>query len=286
MSDAEADAGRNAGTASDGTDAERDAAGVRKWPVVGLVLAVLWLFVRGVAPGDTLEATLRTLLGEFLIGLAVGLPTAFALRRYYLPRVSIGRDIRVLPYAALYLVVFVRELLTANLDVAYRVLAPSMPIRPDVIAIPLRVESDAAITTIANSITLTPGTLTMDHDAATNTLYVHALTGGNREAVVEPVRTWEDYALVIFEGRDPNTEVPRDPLEVSTDGRAEPRDGHERVDTGGTPRNGASGDGASPPGEPTDGRGDRGNGKTEPDATEDGGSDPDVTDEGGDGRGR
>ena len=91
-----------------------------------------------------------------------------------------------------------------------------MPIRPDVIAIPLRVESDAAVTTIANSITLTPGTLTMDHDAATNTLYVHAIAAKDRESVVSPIRTWEDYALVIFEGRDPNTEIPHEPPRVST----------------------------------------------------------------------
>jgi multicomponent Na+:H+ antiporter subunit E len=218
--------------ASDGTDdagtAEPDAAGAPKWPVVGVLLAVLWLFVRGVAPGETVEATLRTVLGEFLIGLAVGWPTAFALRRYYTPRVAVGRSLRVAPYAVLYVVVFVRELLTANVDVAYRVLAPSMPIRPDVIAIPLRVESDAAVTTIANSITLTPGTLTMDHDAGTNTLYVHAIAARNRESVVDPVRTWEDYALVIFEGRDPNTEIPRSPYGVSTVDTVGSTDGRDR----------------------------------------------------------
>jgi len=193
------------------------------------VLAVLWLFVRGVAPGETLEATLRTVLGEFLIGLAVGLPTAFALRRYYTPRASVGRSLRVAPYAVLYVVLFLRELLTANVDVAYRVLAPSMPIRPDVVAIPLRVESDAAITTIANSISLTPGTLTMDHDAETNTLYVHAIAAKDREGVVEPIRIWEDYALIIFEGRDPNVEVPRSPHGGSTDGTEGGSDARERA---------------------------------------------------------
>jgi multicomponent Na+:H+ antiporter subunit E len=198
---------------ADGTNAEAATAGTPKWLVVGGVLALLWLFVRGVGPGETLEATVRTVLGEFLIGLAVGFPTAFALRRYYRPRMAVGRSVRVAPYAALYVAVFLRELLTANLDVAYRVLAPSMPIRPDVIAIPLRVESDTAITTIANSITLTPGTLTMDHDAETNTLYVHAIAARDRGSVIGPIRTWEDYALVIFEGRDPNTEIPPLPSE-------------------------------------------------------------------------
>ena len=262
-----ADADADAGDGADpdvGSGAEEAAArgttGTPKWPVVGVVLAVLWLFVRGVAPGETLGATLGTVLGEFLIGLAVGLPTAFALRRYYLPRVPVGRSVRVAPYAVLYVVLFVRELLTANLDVAYRVLAPSMPIRPDVIAIPLRVETDAAVTTIANSITLTPGTLTMDHDAETNTLYVHAIAAKDRESVVSPIRAWEDYALVIFEGRDPNAEVPREPETVARTGdRVEPDDGERpppRSDGDGRPDGAGPSDGADrDDGDGGDGRG-------------------------------
>jgi multicomponent Na+:H+ antiporter subunit E len=269
----------------DPTGADAEVAGVPKWPVVGVVLAVLWLFVRGVAPGGTLEATARHVLGEFLFGLAVGLPTAFALRRYYRPRIAVGRSLRVTPYAVLYVVVFLRELLTANVDVAYRVLAPSMPMRPDVIAIPLRVESDAAVTTIANSITLTPGTLTMDHDAGTNTLYVHAIAARDHESVVVPIRTWEDYALVVFEDRDPNTEVPRtaysDPAGV-------------RADEGAAGEGGpAVEDGDSEPGveERSPPRSPDGDGGPGADATRDrrgertaGGDD--ATDDGGDDRGR
>jgi len=89
------------------------------------------------------------------------------------------------------------------------VLAPSMPIDPDVIEVPLRVESDLAVTTIANSITLTPGTLTMDYDPERNALYVHTLAGRDRDAVIEPIRRWEDYALVVFdERRSPGDPVP------------------------------------------------------------------------------
>lgn len=178
----------------------------RKWPVVGVLLAVLWLFVRGVALDPA------SILGEFLIGLAFGLPVAFAFRRFYTERTNLMRNVRALPYAVVYVALFLKELLTANIDVAYRVLAPSMPLEPDVVVVPLRVETDAAITTIANSITLTPGTLTMDYDEETNTLYVHGITGRNREAVVEPIRAWEDYALVIFdEERKPGDPVPEVP---------------------------------------------------------------------------
>jgi multicomponent Na+:H+ antiporter subunit E len=179
----------------------------RRWPAIAIGLAVLWLFVRGVDP-TPLPGGLVAIAEEFLIGLLVGFPTAFALRNFYERDFAVLPSLRALPYLGLYLAVFVRELITANIDVAYRVLAPSMPIEPDVVAVPLRVESDAAITTIANSITLTPGTLTMDHDAEANTLYVHAIASDDPQSVLAPIRTWEDYALVIFEGRDPSTPVP------------------------------------------------------------------------------
>lgn len=175
----------------------------RRWPVIGLVLAVLWLFVRGVALTPT------RIVAEGLTGLAFGLPLAYALRRFYNPRIDVGHVIRSIPLAVVYILLFVRELVTANVDVAYRVLAPSRPISPDVVEIPLRVESDLAVTTIANSITLTPGTLTMDYDDETNSLYVHTINAKDRDAVIAPIRRWEDYALRIFpEDRSPADSPP------------------------------------------------------------------------------
>jgi multicomponent Na+:H+ antiporter subunit E len=178
---------------------------MRRWPAIGVVLAVLWLFVRGVS------LTPERLAEEFLIGLAVGLPLAYAFRRFYASEFAIAGTARVVPAAMAYLLMFIKELVVANLDVVYRVLSPSLPIYPDVVAIPLRVESDPAITTIANSITLTPGTLTMDYDEGTNTLYVHGITGRDRESVVDPIRTWEDYALVIFDEEASPEDVPPAP---------------------------------------------------------------------------
>ncbi|WP_136690127.1 Na+/H+ antiporter subunit E [Halorhabdus amylolytica] len=190
---------------------------MKRWPLVGGALAVLWLFVRGVEPAPAPVA------GALVTGLALGLPIAFFFRRFYGSEAPPGGFVRALPFVVIYLLTFLKELITANVDVAYRVLAPSMPIEPDVIELPLRVESDAAITTIANSITLTPGTLTMDYDEDRNSLYVHAIAAVDREAVVAPIRTWEDYALRIFdEERTPSDPVP-DP------DAPEPEDDSERA---------------------------------------------------------
>lgn len=176
---------------------------IRRWPVTGVLFGGLWVFVRG--PTFTADA----LLGQFLVGLAVGLPVAYVFRRLYTEEIEPGRVFRAVPAAVGYLVVFLREVVVANVDVAYRVIVPGNRLEPEVILVPLRVETDLGITTIANSITITPGTITLDHDPDENALYVHSIDGSDLDSVVEPIRAWERYALVIFdEERDPDDPAP------------------------------------------------------------------------------
>ena len=60
----------------------------------------------------------------------------------------------------------------ANLDVVYRALHPAMPIKPGIVKIKTSLKTDSGITALANSITLTPGTLTVDL-TDDGFLYVH-----------------------------------------------------------------------------------------------------------------
>jgi len=61
-----------------------------------------------------------------------------------------------------YIIVLLWEIIKANLDVAYRVIHPKMPIKPGIVVIKTRLKSDIAKMILANSITLTPGTFTLD----------------------------------------------------------------------------------------------------------------------------
>lgn len=70
---------------------------------------------------------------------------------------------------------FLWELLVANLRVAYEVLTPRYQMRAAIIAIPLDANSDLEITVLANLITLTPGTLSLDVSADRKILYIHAM---------------------------------------------------------------------------------------------------------------
>jgi len=61
-----------------------------------------------------------------------------------------------------YIFILFWEIIKANFDVAFRVVHPSLPINPGVVIIKTNLKSDLAKTILANSITLTPGTFTLD----------------------------------------------------------------------------------------------------------------------------
>jgi multicomponent Na+:H+ antiporter subunit E len=74
-------------------------------------------------------------------------------------------------WALVHLGLLVYWIVLANLDVLYRVLHPNLPIRPGIVKVKTTLRTDEAKTFLANSITLTPGTLTVD--IIDDTLYVH-----------------------------------------------------------------------------------------------------------------
>ena len=76
---------------------------------------------------------------------------------------------------ALLLGSFVYELMQSATRVAILVLKPNMNLKPGILAYPLKVDRDLEITVLANLITLTPGTLSVDVSEDRKTLYIHAL---------------------------------------------------------------------------------------------------------------
>ncbi len=80
---------------------------------------------------------------------------------------------------------FLRDLAVSSVQVAAAVLAPRGRVAPRFVTVPLKGdESDVEITLIANYITLTPGTLTVDVSPDRRTLLVHALLAGDDSAGV------------------------------------------------------------------------------------------------------
>jgi multicomponent Na+:H+ antiporter subunit E len=99
-----------------------------------------------------------------------------------------------------YLPFFAYYCIRANLDVAYRVLHPDMPIRPGIVKVHTDLKTALAKTFLANSITLTPGTLTVDIDGGD--LYIHWInidTDDPREQTERIVKRFEGFLARIFE---------------------------------------------------------------------------------------
>jgi len=78
-----------------------------------------------------------------------------------------------LPKIGVLILFYVKELMVASLRVAYDVLTPTDHMQPAIVAVPLDAKTDLEITILANFITLTPGTLSIDVSKDRKTLYIH-----------------------------------------------------------------------------------------------------------------
>jgi multicomponent Na+:H+ antiporter subunit E len=105
------------------------------------------------------------------VGLIVAFLVATLLAHIYPSEPQKALDPRRWFWMALYIPYFLYYCVKSNFDVAYRVLHPDMPIRPGIVRVRTSLTSELAKTFLANSITLTPGTLTVDIDGPD--LYIH-----------------------------------------------------------------------------------------------------------------
>ena len=110
---------------------------------------------------------------NLLVGVIVSLFVSFYTWDIFNPRFSTAKIVpRTIAFVE-YLFVFLWECIKANIDVAYRVSHPSVPVHPGIVKVKTELKSDLGLTFLANSITLTPGTMSVDIDKDKGLLYVH-----------------------------------------------------------------------------------------------------------------
>jgi len=136
-------------------------------------LALAWCAVSG-----------RVTAGNFALGFGLGFLVLFLTQRIA-GAPTYARKVRKVLGLLLF---FVSELILANLRVAYEVLTPGYAMRPGVIAIPLDASTDVEVTLLANLITLTPGTLSLDVSADRRELYIHTMYADDPDRVREQVK--------------------------------------------------------------------------------------------------
>ncbi|MCD5391072.1 Na+/H+ antiporter subunit E [candidate division NPL-UPA2 bacterium] len=135
--------------------------------VLFIIAFIAWFLL--VWPFDTLTNHLRW--QSVIAGLVVALLTTIIFGEVR-PRVPRQGIIKRCLWAICYLPVLFWYCLLANLDVVYRVLHPEMPIKPGIVKVKTSLSTASAITALCNSITLTPGTLTVDL-TEDGYLYIH-----------------------------------------------------------------------------------------------------------------
>ncbi|MFU8838754.1 MAG: Na+/H+ antiporter subunit E [Thiohalomonadaceae bacterium] len=148
------------------------------------ILALVWAALWGDFSGGTLVV-------GFIIGYLV---LAIALRD--LP--DFARYVARVPKAINFFLYFNRELLKSNLKVAYDVLTRTHYMKPGVIAFALRAEKDGEIAIVANLISLTPGTLSLDVSSDRRVLYIHVMYLTDEAQVVDDLRDLERRILDIL----------------------------------------------------------------------------------------
>lgn len=152
-----------------------------------ILLALIWAAITGNFSG------LNLLFGGVIGGLAVGF-----LRYSVSGRRGIRRTKRILSLGGLFLF----ELMASAVRVALLVIRPDLKtaIRPAIVAVPLTVKSDGEITLLANLITLTPGTLSIDVAPDRSVLYVHALVMNDRDDLIAEIANgFERKVREVFE---------------------------------------------------------------------------------------
>lgn len=108
-----------------------------------------------------------------LVGIAVAWFVSFMTGDMFATRPHFLLHIRRYFWFLVYVPMFVWECFKANVDVAYRVGHPRVPIHPGIVKVRTSLRSETGITFLANSITLTPGTLSIDTDEENGYLYIH-----------------------------------------------------------------------------------------------------------------
>jgi multicomponent Na+:H+ antiporter subunit E len=147
-----------------------------------LLLAITWVSMTG-----------HFSVENMLFGFVLGYLTLLLLQRALGPSAYFTKIGRLLRFAVFYVV----ELVRANLRVAYDVVTPRHHMSPGIVAIPLEARTDIEITLLANLITMTPGSLSLDVSDDHTVLYVHSMFAPDTEAFRTAIK--DDFERRVLE---------------------------------------------------------------------------------------
>lgn len=153
-------------------------------PIFSAVVFLFWLLLVN-------ELSILQVIAAFLIALVIPRVTY----RFWPEHPQVQRPLKILEYVAIVL----GDILVANLEVARLILTPRVKLRPGFIELPLKIDDPFAITILAATVSLTPGTVSTDVDRRRRRLLVHALTVDDGQALARYIEErYERRLMEIF----------------------------------------------------------------------------------------
>lgn len=153
-------------------------------PLLSASLAVFWLWLN-----NTFDP------GHVVLGVTLGIALPLFTSRFWPERGGVRRPWLLLPFAAVVLV----DIVKANVRVARAVLVPVHRLRPGFVRVPLALRSAMGMTVLANTVSLTPGTLSVDVSMDGRELVVHYLDESDPAALVADIKArYERPLMEVF----------------------------------------------------------------------------------------
>jgi multicomponent Na+:H+ antiporter subunit E len=161
---------------------------VKSFIIITIILFSVWILLN-----NSLDSAL----------LLIGLGVSILLSLVFCTNCSVFNQIKLSPkslfYSIAYLFVFITELIKSNIDVAIRVSSPKLPINPGIVKVKTVLKTELGRMILANSITLTPGTLSVD--IRDEYIYIHWINveGKDIETATDSiVKKFEKYLKEIY----------------------------------------------------------------------------------------
>jgi multicomponent Na+:H+ antiporter subunit E len=148
--------------------------------LINLTIGLIWMFL----------SESYTFI-SFLTGFIVGIFLLFLLNRF-IPDTFYFHYVLAIWRLIL---LFFKELIIANIDVLKMVYKPKMDMQPGIIALPTDLRTNWEITLLANLITLTPGTLSVDVSSDNRFIYIHAMDLSDVDETIEQIKGTFEKAI-------------------------------------------------------------------------------------------
>jgi multicomponent K+:H+ antiporter subunit E len=154
-------------------------------PLHSLMLLIVWLM---------LNSTLS--LGHILLGSVLGIVIPLLCAPLRVPQPKIKRPLKAITYV----LVVLKDVLVANIEVALLVVGPLHRIKPGYVAVPLDLVDIFPITVLSSTVTMTPGTVSAELSSDKKWLYVHVLDmPENEQEVIDLIKQrYESRVKEIF----------------------------------------------------------------------------------------